>query len=248
MNATMAYLEHDTDGEDVNRLVKDHLELVRRIVGQMSSQIRDMVSDDDLVSAGTVGLVEAAHRYDSEREATFVTFAYRRIKGSIMDYLRDQDVLSKSARNRFDKLRELIRQFREERGRKPSIKELADMADLPPKSVLKSLAHEKWNYITSLDNSLKDGQGGETRLSSLVPASTDTPLEKLEHEEQVRMLEEGIKTLSDRQKQVIVMYYYEELYMREIAEVLEVSESRVSQIHTEALYELGRYLEGDHNE
>jgi RNA polymerase sigma factor for flagellar operon FliA len=243
MHATTAYARSQAEDKDVNRLVTDNLQLVRRIVGQLPKRTRAMVSEDDLYSSGTVGLVEAAHRYDPERNATFVTFAYRRIKGAVMDYLRKQDVLSKSARNRLDDVREEIRRFREVEGRKPTLAELAEATGLSQESLVKSLSNEKWNYLTSLEQQFHDNEGSSTPLSALLPAGTETPLEKMEHQEQIQLLQDAIRSLSKREQQVIVMYYYEELYMREIAEVLEVSESRVSQIHTKALYNLGRALE-----
>lgn len=245
MQAATAYAETQEDQQDVNRLVKDNLQLVKRIVGQLPYSTRQMVNTDDLVSSGMVGLVEAAHRYDASRKATFVTFAYRRIKGAVMDYLRDQDVLSKSARNRLDSLRDHIRKFREREGRKPSISELAEVADLSEKMVVKSLSHEKWNYLTSLQQTVDDDEGSSTSLSAFLPSKTKTPLQQLEHEEQIERVAEAVGDLTERQQQVIVMYYYEELYMKEIAEVLGVSESRVSQIHTKALYNLDKLLEDD---
>ena len=243
MHATTAYAEDQKSNGRINKLVTDHLQLVRRIVGQLPRSTRNMVSEDDLYSSGTVGLVEAAHRYDPDRNATFVTFAYRRIKGAVMDYLRKQDVLSKSARNRLDDLRETIRRFREDEGRRPTIREIAELTELSEEMVLKSLSNEKWNYLASLQREYEDGEGTSIPLSALLPASTETPLEKLEREEQIERLQKAIRALPERQQQVIVMYYYEELYMREIAEVLEVSESRISQIHTKALYNLGRELD-----
>ncbi len=243
MRAARAYEEGETQSSEVNRLVTENLTLVKRIVGQLPSSIRQIVPRDDLISSGVIGLVEAAHRYDPDREATFVTFAYRRVKGSIMDYLRKQDVLSKSARKRLDRIRDFIQSFREENGRKPSIDEISDELDLSEERVLDALSNDKWNYLTSLEKPIEDGEGGRTELSALVPARTDTPLEKVEHKEQVDLVSEAIKELSEQQQQVIVMYYYKELYMKEIAEVLEVSESRVSQIHTKALYDLGKNLE-----
>ena len=244
-NAQTAYAETASDANDVNRLVEEHLDYVRRIVGQLPSAIRNKASVDDLVGAGMVGLVEAAHRYEDNRGASFTTFAYRRIKGAVMDYLRRNDYLSKSARKRLSAIREEIRRFKADNGRSPSVAELADSLDLSEEAVLNSLAHEKWSSVSSLGRPISDSEGSETSLSAFIPADISTPLEKAEKRDRVDLLTEAIESLSERQQQLIVMYYYEELYMSEIAEVLGLSEGRVSQLHTKAIYALGRYMEDE---
>jgi len=245
MHAQAAYAEQDIQADDVDSLITDNLLLVKRIVGQLPRRTREVVPEDDLVSAGTVGLVEAAHRYDPSRRAAFTTFAYRRIKGAIMDFLRSRDVLSRPARKRLDRIKEEMQKFRTEEGRKPTVGELAEATGLNRETVLESMSNDKWNNCASLQKTLKDGEGGQAPLSAFIPAEMDTPLEDAEYQERIDRVSEAIKELPEQQQQVIVMYYYKELYMKEIARVLGVSASRISQIHTEAIYNLGKYLEDE---
>jgi RNA polymerase sigma factor (sigma-70 family) len=142
--AQHAYSQASDHSPTVEELITEHLDLVKRIVYQMPGEIRANAAHEDLVSAGTVGLVEAAHRFDEKQGVKFLTFAYRRIKGAVIDFLRKNDVLSKSARARLGRLNELRSRFRDKHGRSPSTAELSDLADLPEKTVLKFLGYGQW--------------------------------------------------------------------------------------------------------
>jgi len=237
-----AYGRAEDREQKIRDLVVEHLPLARRIVGQIYVSLGPTVSRDDLYSAATLGLVEAAHRYDETGGAKFETFAYLRIKGAVMDCLRASDWLGKSARDRLNRLRRCMYAFQGRQGRKPSVDELAREAGMSEEGVLRYLSYAKWDSVASLDESQGAGENGAS-LAALIPAKVPTPLENLEHAENVERLVEAIHALPEREKQIIVMYYYEELYMAEIARVLNISESRVSQLHTRAVYNLMRMLE-----
>ena len=229
----------------IKQLVLDNLPLVRRIVSRLCASLEMRVSEEDLISAGTLGLVEAAHRFDPAMGVKFATFGYWRVKGAVMDYLRQNDSLGKSARARLGDIRRCVRELSERNGRKPTIEELALAAGMSERDVLKCLSYEKWDYIGSLQDAVDDAEGEGSVLAALIPADAETPLQKLQWKERIERLSAAVKALPEREKQVIVMYYYEDLYMAEMAEILKVSESRVSQLHTRALYNLTRKLEGD---
>ena len=116
---------------------------------------------------------------------------------------------------------------------------------ISPDEVLKGLSYEKWDCVGSLQDSITEPDGECIALAELLPASTQDPFDALEWKERAEGLARAIEELPEREKQIIVMYYYEELYISEMAEVLGVSESRVSQLHTRALYNLTRKLEGE---
>ena len=241
-NATQAYKTAE-GREDVQELVTQHLDLVKRIVYQLPAEFTLSADKEDLISAGMVGLVEAAHRYDESYGASFVTFVYRRIKGAVVDHLRQKDLLSKSARARLQRLRRAVREFQADKGRSPTIPELAELVDLPEDTVVKFLGYRRWDNLGSLASRCTDGEGQSVPLSQLIAGDARTPDEKAEHRERLDQLTEAIQKLPERQQELLVLYYHEELYMREIAEIFGVSESRISQLHTRALYELGRILE-----
>ncbi len=244
--AETAYEEARQPDGFIKQLVTSHLGLVKRIAGRIRVGLDPSLSEDDLISAGTLGLVEAAHRFDLSRGVKFSTFAYSRIRGAIVDCLRRSDMLGKSSRERLSRLRQCIREFRARHARKPSIEELAAEADMDEQEVVRYLSYEKWDNVGSLQDRVRTGEGEASALEELVAADAATPLEHLEHQERVERLAEAIAELPERERQIIVMYYYEDLYMAEMAEILGVTEGRVSQLHTRALYNLTRKLEGSH--
>jgi RNA polymerase sigma factor for flagellar operon FliA len=242
--AETAYQNASDETGRVQELVLEHLALVNHIVERHVAGTSPETSRDDLFAAGTLGLVEAAHRYDESRGVKFTTYAYPRIRGAVVDYLRQTDWLGKSARDRLNDLEELMGAFRHEHGRKPTVPELAEAADMAEEEVLKYLSYRQWDSVGSLDRSSPDADEG-TSLRDILPSQMATPLEKLEQEERIERLAGAIEDLPERERQIIVMYYYEDLYMAEMADILGISESRVSQLHTRALYNLTRLLEGE---
>jgi len=243
--ATAAYGRYERGEGAVRELVMEHLPLVRFIAGRARASLPPGVCEADLIGAGALGLVEAAHRYDPSRGVKFTTFAYPRIRGAIIDHLRQHDPLGKSARVQLSSLRQCLSDLHGRTGRKPTIEELAREAGMAEQSVLQYLSYEKWDSV----GSLADGEGPDgterSALAALIPAETATPLEELEWQERLERLRAAIERLPEREKSIIVMYYYEELYVAEMAEILQVSQSRVSQLHARALYNLTRMLEGE---
>ncbi|MCK4282843.1 MAG: FliA/WhiG family RNA polymerase sigma factor [Candidatus Brocadiae bacterium] len=241
--AETAYQEAGDKAGRIKKLVLDNLYLVHRLADRLSAQVNPTVSRDDLIGAATLGLVEAAHRFDESKGVRFRTFAYQRIKGAMVDHLRHTDWLSKSARRQLENLREAIDRFQGNHGRKPTIEELATAMGMTRHDVLEHLSYEKWDRVSSLDQTAQEDEGHQNVLAGLAAGDLDTPLDKLQWKEKVECLTAAIRALPERQEQIIVMYYYEELYMSEMAEVFSISESRVSQLHTAALYNLARMLE-----
>lgn len=242
--AEAAYGQADDRDAAIRDLVADNLPLVTHIVSRVCATFESPVPRDDLISAGSLGLVQAAHRYRPAVGTTFATFAYRRIKGAVVDCLRQHDALGKSARQQLSELRRLIEEFRDGHGRRPSIRELARLAETTEDEVVRYLSYEKWDYVGSLDDPVSAQDGCENPLGDLIRSDAETPLESLEAKERIERLAEAIEGLPERDKQIIVMYYYEGLYMAEMAEVLGIGVPRVSQLHTRALYNLTRKLEG----
>lgn len=241
--AETAYGTAENGDGAMKRMVMEHLPLVKGIVSHICAGLEPGVPEEDLISAGTLGLVEAAHRFDPSVGVKFATFAYQRVRGAVMDCLRANDQLGKSARGQLRAMRDRIREFRAASGRKPTIGELAQQAAMSEQDVLRYLSYEKWDSVGSLHDAVDDPEGGRSALGGLIPADMTTPLDALELRERVEQLSRAIENLPEREKQIIVMYYYEELYVAEMAELLGISESRVSQLHTRALYNLTRMLE-----
>lgn len=241
--AETAYEDAAEHGDGVRKLVTENLSLVNQVVERSFGLVSDFVPREDLISAGTLGLVEAAHRFDPSRGAKFRTFAYYRVKGAIVDFLRQNDWLGKSAREQLSALQQAVREFRGREGRKPTIGELALRLEMSEEEILRVLSYEKWDNVRSVESRATGPDGKMSALGALIPSNEKPPDEKAEWNERVERVGEAIRQLPERQQQIIVMYYYEDLYMAEMAEVFGVSEGRISQIHTEAIYNLTRLLE-----
>lgn len=239
------YVEADGKRAKVKDLVIGHLPLVRHVVDRTFGAGLPPQYQEELISVGTLGLVEAAQRFDESRGVKFHTFAFTRVRGAIADYLRNNDVLSKTARQKLKRLRAITRDFQSRNGRKPRLEELAREADMKEDDVLEYLSYEKWDFVASLDEHRSVGHSLENLLHPLASPRYASPYKQLEWKEDVEQLRQAIEELPDRERYVIVMYYLEELHMAEIAAVLGVTESRVSQLHTKALYDLARKMGRD---
>jgi len=242
-SAEAAYQSASNQEGRIKDLVIDNLGLVRRIANRLHTNLDPSIAEEDLIGAGVLGLVQAAHRFDGTRGVKFSTFAYERIKGAVIDFLRDNDLLGKAARERLARLRQSAARLHGLKGRKPTIEELAHDAGMSEQEVLKALSYEKWDTMGSLQAEEPGADSQSNVLAELIPAQTDTPLEELERKERVERLSRAIESLPEREKQIIIMYYYEELYMSEMAAILNVTEGRISQLHTRAIYNLTRKLE-----
>jgi len=208
--------------------------LVRHIVGRMKVSLVPEADRDDLESAGALGLLRALERFDPSRNVKFDTFAYRWVQGSLLDHLRRLDPLSRGGRRRVEEYRSTVMTLRERLGRDPSDEELREALNLN-EDAMRSL---RWEVSHSGSVPL-EGLETEDTCSSPLTTLTDTSepevLSLLEKRETLSSLSHAIQDLPQKERLVVSLYYNDELTFREIGEVLEVSESRVCQIHTRAV-------------
>lgn len=220
-----------------DQLVLDHVPLLRHIVGRMSFDLPGGVDRDDLYGFGMLGLIAAADSWDPGRGIQFSTYAYTRIRGGILDELRRTDFLPRGRRERVRALDEVVSRLRQSTGVSPSIEEIAGALEISAEEVDEILL----SAMTAVQTSLQDGPT-EPLQSLLTDPRSEDPLGSAEWEELKEVLAERIAALPDQEKTVVTLYYAEELLLKEISEVLGVTESRVSQIHSRALYKLNRAL------
>lgn len=219
-----------------DRLVLEHVPLLKHIVGRM--QAPGGLERDDLYGFGMLGLIAAADSWDASRGLKFSTYAYHKIRGAILDELRRQDVLSRGQRELVREVDRVVHEFEQEHGLAPTPEEIAAKLGLGVDDVDGVLASARCSSELSLD-----ADGDESRLAALLgdPRSSD-PAGSAEFSEMKRLLVEAIAGLPEQEKTVITLYYAEDMLLRDIGEVLGVTESRVSQIHSRALYRLNREL------
>lgn len=237
--AMRAYSGHKSRGVDDDEIVQ-LLPMVRKIARRAVSYIKPPLSFEDLVSAGTVGLLKAARDFDSAHQAEFKTYAYIRIKGAVLDELRRASLLPSAVTRQIKTVRELCRQIAEQTGSAPSDDELAQKMGISVEEVCGLFESARAQQFVSIDSLDQE----EPALGSLL-ACTDTPGpdSQLERGELLEQLTKAMQELDERRLQIIVLYYQQHLTMKQIAEVLEITESRVSQLHASALFSLSTKLE-----
>lgn len=220
--------------------VLELLPLVRKIARRAVSYLKPPLSFEDLVSAGTVGLLKAARDFDASHQAEFKTYAFIRIKGAVLDELRRASLLPSSVNRQIRTALELSRKIAEQTGSPPTDEDLAQQLGVPVEELYELFENARAQRFISLD-ALGEEQPA---LGDLLPADqSDTPDSLLEKTELVEALTQAIQELDERRIQIIVLYYKQHLTMKEIAEVLEITESRVSQLHASALFTLSARLE-----
>lgn len=220
--------------------ILQYLPLVHRIVSQVVSYLRPPLSREDLVSAGTIGLVKAAHDYDPSKDAEFKTYAYIRIRGAVIDELRQWSFAPPSLSKQFEQVQEASARLLEEKGQLPTDEELAEEVQIPVDKLYQLLEAARARHFLSI-------HGLDDEAPVLGECLADTgepePSHRLEREELVEHLARAIQNLPKKQRRIVVLYYQRELTMKQIAEVLGITESRVSQLHAAALFSLSTMLQ-----
>jgi RNA polymerase sigma factor FliA len=230
-----------------DRLILTYAPLVKYVAGRLGSGLPAHVDEGDLVSYGLLGLIGAIERFDPDRDIKFETYAIARIKGSIIDELRAMDWVPRSVRARARDIERAIAELEAKLGRAPSDEEISAKLGLTQNELDSSLTEISRSSIAALDE-LWTVQGGTGDQVALIDTIEDThgqaPTTALDRSEMKEMIADSISRLPEREKLVITLYYYEELTLREIGEVLGVTESRVSQLHTKAILRLKARLSG----
>lgn len=224
------------DRQAYEELVESYLPLVKTTVGRMAMTIPSYISREELYSAGCVGLLSAVERYDPEREAKFTSYAITRIRGSILDELRHHDVLGRITRERVTRIHTAERELRN-RDEDLSPESIAEEAGLSLDEYWDAEVGALATRRVSLNEMSDDAQGS---LQDMLPAKRDAdPGHALEMEEVVDLVEE---LFTEKEKMLVVLYYHEELTLKEIGVVMGVSESRVCQLHTAMVIRIRKEL------
>ena len=229
-----------------DRLIINYAPLVKYVAGRLGSGLPSHVEEADLVSYGLLGLMSAIDRYDPERDIKFETYAIARVRGSIIDELRTLDWVPRSVRSRARNIERAIRELEAKLARAPTDAEIAGRLGISTDELEESLIDISRSSIAALDELWSTaGEGDQVSLLEMLedPESIK-PAEALDETEVREALAEAISRLPEREKLVVTLYYYEELTLREIGEVLGVTESRVSQLHTKAILRLRSRLQG----
>ncbi|MGY0632983.1 RNA polymerase sigma factor FliA [Luteimonas sp. A478] len=212
----------------------EHAELVRRIAHHLAARLPPSVDVDDLIQAGMIGLIEASRSYDANQGAAFETYASIRIRGSMIDEIRRGDWVPRSVHRRAREAAAAIREIEQATGRSATAQEVAERLDIPMTDYMRLLENAARGYVLSLDAHVEDHGESEPVGNQAFP----TPHETAVRSEFGRELGNAIGHLPEREQLVLSLYYEQDLNLKEIGAVLGVSESRVCQLHGQAVVRL----------
>jgi RNA polymerase sigma factor for flagellar operon FliA len=226
--------------EHKERIVKRYLPLIRYVVGRMAVSAPPGLDYEDLLSFGVFGLLDAIDRFDPARGFSFQTFAVPRIRGAVLDELRKYDWISRTGREKIQKLNRAMEQVLQDKGRLTD-EWLMKAMGVDEKAYRETLEFSSRSYIVSLDEviSLEDG---DVNFDGLLTDETEGIVSVLENQDDISHITSALKQLPEREMQVLSFYYYEGLTLKEIGRILGVTESRVSQIHGKAIVALRTLL------
>jgi RNA polymerase sigma factor for flagellar operon FliA len=231
--ALRTYSGHRKQTVDNERIVS-LLPMVHGIAQKVVTYLKPPLSFGDLVSAGTIGLVKAARDFDPSCRAEFKTYAYIRIKGAILDELRGWSFVSANLHRQIRKAIQFSREITERTGAAPADDELAEKLGITIDELHKIFESIRAQQFVSMDGAAENMPA----LSSVLSSTASAPDEQMERRELIDRLADAIKQLPEKQRQVILLYYQQNLTMKQIAGVLGVTESRISQLHAGAIFNL----------
>jgi len=233
---------HSTDR---SKLIRDNMQLVDIIVGRMVTQVPSFMNKDDMKSAGMVGLLDASNKYDPAKNILFKTFAEYRIRGAILDEMRKLDWFSRSLRDKQNRIGKTIAKLELQLGREPEEYEVAQDMSMTLDDYHSMLGEVGHLGCVSLNETLDQSNEGRSFLETLADQrSNNIPGKRIEDQQLTTKLAGILAQLSEKERLVISLYYYEELTQKEIAGILELSEGRVSQLHSQALIKLKNKVAG----
>ena len=218
------------------KLIIEYAPLVKLVAGRLSMYLGFNVEYDDLVGYGVFGLIDAIDKFDTMKDVKFETYASLRIRGAILDQIRKMDWIPRTIRDRQKKIDLAIREIESEKGQVATDAEIAGRMNISEEEYLNWQSQMKVTNVVSLNEFMESG--ADIPEDSVRNARFDQPEEVDEREELKKKLAEALELLTERESKVILLYYYQELTLKEIAQTLDVSESRVSQLHTRALQKM----------
>ena len=231
------------DSEIREQLITEYAQLVKLVAGRMNMYLGYNVEYDDLVGYGVFGLIDAIDKFDFGKNVKFETYASLRIRGAILDQIRKMDWIPRSLRQKQKKIDTAMAKIEAETGKVVTDELLAAELGISIDELSEWQGQMKSSNLISLDEYTE--AGSEIKMENGGNSHFDQPESVVEKEETKKKLVEAIDTLTEKERRVIVLYYYEDMTLKEISMTLEVSESRVSQLHTKALNKMKKVM-GDY--
>lgn len=242
MKGLVKRYKQDTQGVDGklrDQLIMDYAPLIRFVAQRIAARLPSNIDIDDLMSAGVIGLMDAIEKYDPSRDNKFKTYAEFRIRGAILDELRSQDWVPRSVRDKAKKIERAYAELEQKFGRSVTDEEISKAMGIGLDEYYDLIAKVKAVTLLSIDELAGPNQNDrKSLLECLENAGSRNPFMQLKSKGVRDLLVKNIEELPEKQKLVLSLYYYEDLNLKEIGRILEVTESRVSQLHTQAVEKL----------
>lgn len=233
------YLKDKTNKKAQDALIVQYIYLTRYVVGRVKVALPPTFSIEDISSYGVEGLIDAVEKYSPNKGARFETYALMRIRGNIIDKIRSQDFLPRSARKKIKDVKDTQEHLRQKLGRQPTSSEIGEFLGLEKEKVDQILADD-----TTIA-SIYDKKGSSDESLEIIDTIQDgrlNPQEEMEEKDVKKELEHALKRLPERERMIMVLYYHENMTLKEIGETIEISESRVCQLHAQAIMKLKNIL------
>lgn len=234
------YLSDKTDKQTRDKLIVQYIYLVRYVVGRVKVSLPSTISIEDIAGYGVEGLINAIERFSPVRNTRFETYALIRIRGSILDRVRSQDFLPRSLRKKIKDIKQAIEVLKQQLGRTPTTNEIANYLDLEPEKVTQILSEDV--VVTSIYDKKGSSDDSMEVIDTIEDTNKLTPHERMEEENVKSDLQRALLRLPERERVLMVLYYQENMTMKEIGETMGMSESRICQLHAQAIMKLKNIL------
>ena len=234
------YLQNKADRKLRDEIIVQYIYLTRYVISRIKMSLPPNFAIEDITSFGVEGLIDAVEKYSPEKGAHFETYAIMRIRGAIIDKIRSQDWLPRSTRRKIKSIKNAAENLRLELGRTPTTQEIADNLGMDVEKINAILSED--TSVGSLYDKKYAGDEGIELIDTIEDTNSVDPLEKLQEKDVKNELQEALSNLPERERMVMVLYYHENMTLKEIGAYIDVSESRVCQIHARAIVKLKNIL------
>ncbi len=234
------YLKDKSNKAARDTLIVQYIYLIRYVVGRVKVTLPATISIEDIAGYGVEGLINAIERYSPQKNTRFETYALIRIRGAILDRIRAQDFLPRSVRKKIKDIKAAQEKLKQELGRMPTTTEVANFIDMEPEKVNQLLAED--TTMTSLYDKRGNTEDSVEIIDTIQDENKLNPQEKAEEQNVKQELEKALKRLPERERIIMVLYYQENMTLKEIGATINMSESRVCQLHAQGIMKLKNIL------
>lgn len=225
-----------------DRLIIQYIYLIKYVVGRLRISLPNTISTEDIAGYGVEGLIDAIEKFSPARGVRFETYALLRIRGAIIDRIRSLDWVPRGAQKRFKSIQKAVAALQGRLGRQPNTEEIAKELELPKEKVEASMAEMESNTMISIYDRKDSSSDSVEIIDTIQDKNADDPLAKLEDRDVKNELSRALGNLPERERMILALYYHENMTLKEIGTTLSISESRVCQLHAQAIMKLRKLL------